>query len=79
MKKFNVLFTVFTLVVFTACGKPVNTTSLSNQQIEEAGTESSGTLNIAVQGIFLVGGILQTSEGVFNPEDQFEKQFIYGL
>lgn len=76
MRKFTTLFTVLTLILgLTACGKPANTSSINPQTVQttEGNSDSSDVLNIAEQGIFSVGGIVKTSEGVFNPEDQWEE------
>ncbi|MFR1716876.1 MAG: alpha/beta hydrolase, partial [Butyricicoccus sp.] len=45
----------------------------STAQNSNAADTDSGALSIAEQGIFSAGGITVTSDGTFNPEDQWEE------
>lgn len=60
------------LSILAGCAK--NSTPSENviAQTTIANTDSN-TLRIAEQGIFSVGGITLTSDGTFNPEDQWEE------
>lgn len=54
------------LSLLSGCGSIV-------QQNSGAADADSGALSIAEQGIFSAGGIAVTSDGTFDPEDQWEK------
>ena len=53
------------LSLLSGCGSIV--------QNSGAADADSGTLSIEEQGIFSAGGITVTSDGTFNPEDQWEE------
>lgn len=71
------------LLAFTACGQqpaansssvaPSSSEQSSSQAAAEQPKPESDSLRIADQGMFSAGGITVTSEGTFDPEDQWEE------
>lgn len=55
-------------LLLTGCATTTNSNNNQNNN-----TNSNQTLQIADQGVFSVGGIVKTSEGTFNPANQWEE------
>ncbi|MCC8013993.1 MAG: alpha/beta fold hydrolase [Eubacterium sp.] len=76
-KKLSALTLAFilSLSTVTGCGRtsPDETASVREVTTEETETLADSSLVIAEQGIFSSGGITVTSEGTFDPADQWEE------
>lgn len=69
------LSSVMALSVLTGCAGVTSSSKTTESQTNI--TESTSTvLRIAEQGIFSAGGTTLTSDGTFNPEDQWEESGV---